>query len=128
MTMEIQGYRFDTSLYLLDLQGSNVILVMQWLQTQGCVSYNWENLTVEFSKTSKNYFIEGKTPKKLKHGFVHSIQRLMTSGLKTFLMRMTEATNHDPSQTTTPEHDNNLDISLARYQLIFHTPLHHFGM
>ena len=126
--MEIQGYQFDTSLYLLDLQGSNVVLGMQWLQTLGCVSHNWENLTMEFSKTGKNYFIEGETTKKLKQGFVHSIQRLMASGLKTFLMRMMEATDHDPSQTTSPEHDNDLDISLARYQLIFHTPLHHFGM
>ena len=105
--MEIQGYRFNTSLYLLDLQGSNVVLGMQWLQTLGCVSHNWENLTMEFSKTGKNYFIEGETPKKLKHGFVDSIQRLMASGLKTFLMRMTV----QPIMTQAkPQHQNTTTI------------------
>lgn len=48
--MEIQGYRFETDLYPLDIQGSDVVLGMQWLRSLRVVSHDWENLTIEFYK------------------------------------------------------------------------------
>ena len=48
--MEIQGYCFETDLYPLDIQGSDVVLGMQWLRSLRVVSHDWENLTIEFYK------------------------------------------------------------------------------
>ena len=51
--MEIQGYRFETRLYSLDLQGSDAVLGMQWLRSLGRVLHDWEKLTMEFIVTNK---------------------------------------------------------------------------
>ena len=59
--MEIQGYCFDTNLYPLELRGSDVVLGMQWLQSLGRVTHDWEKLTTEFSYRRKEYFIQGET-------------------------------------------------------------------
>ena len=38
--MEIQGYRFDMSLYSLDLQGFDDVLIVQWLRSLGRVLHD----------------------------------------------------------------------------------------
>ena len=39
--IEIQGYKFQTNMYPLDLQGSDVVLGIQWLQSLGQVLHDW---------------------------------------------------------------------------------------
>ena len=47
--MEIQGYKFRTNMYPIDLQGSDVDLGIQWLQNLGRVLHDWIKLSMEFS-------------------------------------------------------------------------------
>lgn len=46
--IEIQGYKFQTNMYPLDLQGSDVVLGIQWLQSLGRVLHDWNKLSMEF--------------------------------------------------------------------------------
>lgn len=58
--LEIQGYRFETSMYPLQLQGSDAVLGMQWLQSLGRVIHDWEKLTMEFTVAGQDYVIRGE--------------------------------------------------------------------
>lgn len=62
--LEIQGYRFETSMYPLQLQGSDAVLGMQWLQSLGRVIHDWEKLTMEFTVAGQDYVIRGEILRK----------------------------------------------------------------
>lgn len=72
--VEIQGYPFQANMYSLDLQGSDVALGMQWLQSLGKVLHDWLNLTSS---------------------------RLATDGVKFYVMQVdSESTNITPHKPT----------------------------
>uniref|UniRef100_A0A2N9HQL5 Reverse transcriptase n=1 Tax=Fagus sylvatica TaxID=28930 RepID=A0A2N9HQL5_FAGSY len=121
--MEIQGYCFDTNLYPLELQGSDVVLGMQWLRSLGRVAHDWEKLTMEFSNGGKEYFIQGETRKQLQHGSIRSMQRMLASGLEALLMQLVPTEDHTYGTEATSEHLLELDHLLARYQPVFQATL-----
>jgi hypothetical protein len=97
--MDVQGYQFITTLYSLDLQGSNIVLGMQWLRSLGSVIHDWDKLTMEFSSVGRDYFIQGEAPGKLQHSSIHSMQCLVASGVEAFLMQLIETTNVEAEPT-----------------------------
>ena len=84
--MEIRGYKFHTSMYPLELQGFDIVLGVQWLQSLGRVIHDWKNLTMEFTMDGKEHVIHGDAIKTILHGTVHSLQKLMANGLTMFMM------------------------------------------
>ncbi|XP_075655178.1 uncharacterized protein LOC142625395 [Castanea sativa] len=58
--MEVQEYRFQANVYPLNLQGSDVVLGMQWLQGLGRVLHDWSKLTMKFWDKGKKYVICGE--------------------------------------------------------------------
>ena len=73
--LEIQGYRFETSMYPLQLQGSDAVLGMQWLRSLGRVIHDWEKLTMEFTVAGQDYVIRGETAKKISYGSMQYYRR-----------------------------------------------------
>ena len=57
--MEIQGYKFRTNMYPIDLQGSDVVLGIQWLQNLGRVLHDWSKLSMEFLVDGYTFVIHG---------------------------------------------------------------------
>ena len=113
--MEIQGYRFDTSLYSLDLQGFDAVLSVQWLQSLGRVLHDWEKLTMEFTALGRQHLIKGDSPSKCVHGSVHSMQRLLSSGFESFLMQMVDTSMHQVDDHLKLGQSSELDQLLVQY-------------
>lgn len=120
--MEIQDYKFHTSMYPLELQGSNVVLRVQWLQSLGRVIHDWENLTIEFTMNGKEHVIRGDTIKTILHGTVHSLQKLMANGLTKYKMQMVKVIDSLPLNAVVRKQTQELMHLLKEYQQIFQVP------
>jgi hypothetical protein len=85
------------------------------------VMHDWKELTMEFTMAGQSYFIRGETETQLSHGFVHSMQKLLNSGMESFLMQLVKVSNSKaaapPAETTTE-----LDQFLTQYQSVFRVP------
>ena len=120
--MEIQGYKFHTSMYPLELQGSDMVLGVQWLQSLGRVIHDWKNLTMEFTMDGKEHVIRGDAIKTILHGTVHSLTKLMANGLTMFMMQMVKVTDSLPLNAIVGEQTQELEHLLTEYQQIFQVP------
>ena len=119
--VEIQGFQFRTNMYPLDLQGSDLLLGMQWLQGLGKVLHDWSNLTMEFWSKYKKYVLQGEKIGKMTNGSIQSIQKLLANGVESYVLtinKSTENTEVDLAQVQTRE----LKELLQKYQPIFHIP------
>ena len=119
--VEIQGFQFRTNMYPLDLQGSDLVLGMQWLQGLGKVLHDWSNLTMEFWSTDKKYVLQGEKTSKVTHGSIQSIQKLLANGVESYVLTINKSTENakvDSAQVQTRE----LKELLQKYQPIFHIP------
>ena len=120
--MEIQGYKFHTSMYPLELQGSDMVLGVQWLQSLGRVIHDWKNLTMKFTMDGKEHVIRGDAIKTILYGTVHSLQKLMANGLTMFMMQMVKVTDSLPLNAIVGEQTQELEHLLMEYQQIFQVP------
>lgn len=112
--MEIQGFQFNTHLFTLDLQCPDAVLGMLWLRSLRRILHDWKELTMEFTMTSRSYFILGKAQPQLCHRSVHSMQKLLTNGMESFLTQLIEVSSDKvvapPTKNTT-----DLDQFLNQY-------------
>ena len=113
-------------MYSLELQGSDLVLGMQWLQTLGLVLHDWKNLMMQFEIDKRQYFLKGETTMRVAYESIHSLQQLMANGLETILMQITGVTNGNapefPDSTAAPTTAPNMAQLLVEYHSIFQNP------
>ena len=85
--MEKQGYHFQTNVYPLDLQGSNIVLGMLWLRNLGKVLHNWEKLTMKFHVDEEKHFVCSDTTKEVATESLQTIKRLMDKEVNAYFMQ-----------------------------------------
>ncbi|XP_042037749.1 uncharacterized protein LOC121783641 [Salvia splendens] len=56
----MQGYSFEIDLFILQVNGPDVILGVQWLQELGDVTKNYRNLTMKFGLGDHDIFLQGE--------------------------------------------------------------------
>ena len=120
--MEIQGYQFQTNVYPLDLQGSNIVLGMQWLQSLGKVLHDWEILIMEFCVKEKNFLIQGETTKGVVQESIQSMQSLVANGSDMFLMQMVSMSEQKGGTSLTNVVAHEMEQLLFHYNTIFQEP------
>ena len=59
VTIVLQGNSFSLDLYLLPIEGPEVVLGIQWLQSLGRVCHDYKALTMEFSWKGKTIILRG---------------------------------------------------------------------
>uniref|UniRef100_A0A2N9FZS8 Reverse transcriptase n=1 Tax=Fagus sylvatica TaxID=28930 RepID=A0A2N9FZS8_FAGSY len=121
-TVEIQGYQFTTHLFALDLQGSDVVLGMQWLRSLGRVLHDWENLTMDFTMAGQHYHLSGIPHKQLEHSSLHSMHKLLATGVDAFLMQLVATPTFSRTTHLSHERATELDQLLVQYQSVFQVP------
>ena len=108
-------------MYPLDLQGSDVVLGMQWLQSLGKVLHNWSNLTVELWNEDKKFVLHRDNTGKVTHDSIQSIQKLLANGLETYIMTI-NGPIHDTKMDLAQVQTKELDVLLQKLQPIFRSP------
>lgn len=56
----IQESKVQTDLFVLVMEGANVVLGVQWLETLGDIIINHKNLTMEFTLSGKRILWKGE--------------------------------------------------------------------
>ena len=120
--LEIQGYKFKTNMYPLDLQGSDVVLGIQWLQSLGQVLHDWQRLTMEFWCKDERFVLQREGTGTVEHQSLQSIARLASNNVKFGVMQLSGGSIE--VNLTEPSRDQAiaLDALLQKYQLVFQAP------
>jgi Retroviral aspartyl protease/Retrotransposon gag protein len=91
----IQSHQFTTDLFILDLEGSDVILGVQWLETLGPVTTDWSHLTMTFSFNGRPIQLQGDNSLQAQVISTSSLHKLVTAdGITSSFMCMA-ATSSD---------------------------------
>lgn len=114
--MEIQSYKFQTNMYPFDLQGSDVVLGIQWLQGLGRVLHDWHKLFMEFRVKGQKFFIQGEDTGKVFQESIHSIVRLASNSVKFCVMPISRGPTEALLTETTQDPCNKLEALLKRHQ------------
>ena len=59
VTVDIQGFSFTTSFYVLPIQGAELVLGVQWLQELGPITIDYSELTMKFSHKGNDIYLHG---------------------------------------------------------------------
>ena len=71
----LQGHNFDIDLFILRVEGPDVILGVQWLQDLGDVTNNFRDLTMRFTKGDQNILLQGEggQPRRISYNNLFSL-------------------------------------------------------
>ena len=58
--IELQGHKFSIDLFVLSIEGLDVVLGIQWLQLFGRVSHDYSTSTMEFLKDDRSVVLKGE--------------------------------------------------------------------
>nr|GEV89826.1 hypothetical protein [Tanacetum cinerariifolium] len=61
--IKLQGFSMDVDLYVLPMQGPDVVLGIQWLQKLGKATHDYAHQTMEFTLANKTYSLQEATSK-----------------------------------------------------------------
>ncbi|XP_047954027.1 uncharacterized protein LOC125200430, partial [Salvia hispanica] len=92
----LSGHAFEVYLYILQVEGPDVILGVQWLQELGDVTKNYKELTMRFELGDKQIFLQGEAAD--------------------------QPTPDPPSPDPLPFVDPVLGVVLAKFQPVFAVP------
>nr|GMD76729.1 Transposon Ty3-G Gag-Pol polyprotein [Ipomoea batatas] len=127
--LKLQGTDFTIDLYVLPIQGSDVVLRVQWLQGLGKVAHDYASLTMEFTWKGRTITLSGiqtLSPQKI------SFNQLQAMLRNDGVCRMFELIHRsDDSRSVTEKSENvkfpdqlpqGIMTILHKYEHVFHTP------
>jgi hypothetical protein len=59
VSVKLQGFSFQTNLFILLVAGCDMVLGIQWLQTLGPILWDFAELKIQFSFQSQKYVLQG---------------------------------------------------------------------
>nr|GEZ39643.1 hypothetical protein [Tanacetum cinerariifolium] len=75
--IRLQGLSMEVDLYVLPMQGPDVVLGLQWLQKLGKVTHDYVQQTMEFTLANKTYSLQGDESLRMKRISLHHMQALL---------------------------------------------------
>ncbi|GKF64670.1 hypothetical protein Tco_0188118 [Tanacetum coccineum] len=73
----MQGVTMEVDLYVLSMQGPDVVLRIQWLQKLGKVTHDYATQTMEFTILNTTYSLKGDASLRMKKISLHQMQALL---------------------------------------------------
>ncbi|KAG6518817.1 hypothetical protein ZIOFF_022298 [Zingiber officinale] len=114
----LPNYELITDLFLLPLDGCDVVLGAQWLRTLGDIIWNFSQLTMRFQDQGKEVCIRGKRQDTITSISSYQAERLLKKDCSIFLMQLSIKKDHKGTLYTPPE----LEILLSKFSMIFAEP------
>ncbi|XP_025607666.1 uncharacterized protein [Arachis hypogaea] len=115
----LQGYKFNISTYVLDLQGADLVLGVQWLMGLGYVTTHYGLLTMEFVVHDLKVKLQGERLLQSEGLSSRMLQKLVTNEVITtfYHLRMIEGeTNSKPTASV------DIQQLLEEFQQVFEEP------
>ncbi|KAI3756929.1 hypothetical protein L6452_04461 [Arctium lappa] len=127
VNLTLQGLTINVDLFVLPMQGAEVVLGIQWLQKLGKVTHDYAHQTMEFAVNNKKHRLKGDDALPFKKIGFHQMQALLDTdeiyGVYEFHKLQPDQAKNDAttSETATPIHPE-IDALLDRYQELFAEP------
>ncbi|GJX34452.1 retrotransposon-related protein [Tanacetum coccineum] len=77
VTLHMQGVVMEVDLYVLPMQGPNVVLGIQWLQNLGKVTHDYAHQTMKFTLLDNTYSLKGDDSLPMKKINLHQMQAML---------------------------------------------------
>ncbi|GJW03015.1 ty3-gypsy retrotransposon protein [Tanacetum coccineum] len=77
VTLHMQGVVMEVDLYVLPMQGPDVVLGIQWLQNIGKVTHDYAHQTIEFTLLDTTYSLKGDDSLRMKKISLHQMQAML---------------------------------------------------
>nr|GFA31209.1 retrotransposon-related protein [Tanacetum cinerariifolium] len=123
ITIRIQGLAMEVDLYVLPINGHDIVLGIQWLQKLGKVSHDYAHQTMEFSLVIKKYTLQGDESLHMKQISLHYMQALLDMeevyGVYELHILSTKDRVHETPQVASDFGHPEVDELLARSILSF---------
>ncbi|GJT23351.1 reverse transcriptase [Tanacetum coccineum] len=123
VTIRMQGLTMEVDLYVLPMQGPNVVLGIQWLQKLGKVTHEYAQQTMEFTLVNTTYTLKGDASLRMKKISLRHMQALLESeevyGVYEFHSLPREADGPAATAVATESEHPELNQLLARFDSLF---------
>nr|GMD63279.1 Transposon Ty3-G Gag-Pol polyprotein [Ipomoea batatas] len=117
-TLVMQGNEFEVDLYILPIQGPDVVLGVQWLQSLGKVTHDYANLTMEFNWKGKNIALTGIKSLNSRQASFTQLQAMMHKGQVAELYELLQMSNHLAPAANDESISFPVDLSPEIHQII----------
>ncbi|GJZ28322.1 reverse transcriptase [Tanacetum coccineum] len=77
VTLHMQEVVMEVDLYVLPMQGPDVVLGIQWLQNLGKVTHDYVHQTIEFTLLDTTYSLKGDDSLRMKKISLHQMQAML---------------------------------------------------
>ena len=119
VTVDIQGFSFTTSFYVLPIQGVELVLGVQWLQELGPITIDYSELTMKFSHMGNAICLHGDqspTSSQISH---HQLKRLLEVDAVATCFQLLAQKDTSPTNFT---NNSLIDSVLGKFSQIFEPP------
>ena len=124
--ISLQGHRFDIDLFLLQVEGPDVILGVQWLQVLGKVAIDFRDLSMEFMWKNMSILLQGEDipPKRISYNSLFSLigQDRESDIFEIIPLDMGPATDTTPDATPSPSVNPALQAAIDEFAGVFDAP------
>ncbi|GJU53978.1 reverse transcriptase [Tanacetum coccineum] len=126
VSLLMQGVAVDVDLYVLPMQGPDVVLGIQWLQHLGKVTHDYARQTMEFNLLGTTFTLKGDESLRMKKISLHRMQALLEQdgvyGVYEIYHLPLEADGGDTSLLAASSQRPELDQLLGRFNDLFQVP------
>ncbi|MCH94373.1 hypothetical protein A2U01_0015331, partial [Trifolium medium] len=127
VSLMLQGIPFVVDLFILDIEGPDVVLGFPWLQSLGKVTHDYSTLTMEFSWQGTQVTLVGDTSIASQLVSLHQLQALIHTSDIAHIFTITYAPHaHPPSPESSIQFPDNLPDPLMKllrqFESIFAAP------
>lgn len=116
--ISMQGQHIRTDLFLLSLEGYDLVLGARWLRTLGDITWNFSKLVMRFTLDGKKVVIHGKGSGEVSTVSAHQMERILKKRPEVFLAQLCSINKSNSSNKNCSE----LEDLLSEFADIFETP------
>ncbi|GJW93030.1 ty3-gypsy retrotransposon protein [Tanacetum coccineum] len=127
VTLHMQSLDMEVDLYVLPMQGPNVVLGIQWLQKLGKVTHDYAQQVMEFTLSGAKYTLKGDESLRMKKISLHWMQALLETDevygiYECHGFALGDKEDRGVATSPTPSGQPELDQLLAPYDSLFQIP------
>ncbi|XP_061340529.1 uncharacterized protein LOC133287007 [Gastrolobium bilobum] len=121
--IEIQGHHFRPDLYVLPLQGAEVVLGVQWLSEWGDITINYRDLVMRFEREGQQVELQGAHNLTMEAIQLHQLRKLQSSNSVACLYQLHAITHSTECQSAAIiKHDSRVQQVLQDFEEVFAKP------
>ncbi|GKC46125.1 ty3-gypsy retrotransposon protein [Tanacetum coccineum] len=127
VTLHMQGLKIEVDLYVLPMQGPDVVLGIQWLKKLGKVTHDYAQQIMEFTISDTTYMLKGDAALRMTKISLHRMQALLDMGdvygiYECHGYALRAKSEHTTSTVVTSSEQPEIDQLLAQFGDLFEEP------